>query len=67
MKVRYRIRYIGKDYTITAMFSSCRISASYVVDDTFYDLSIISSKSHDSQTLRRRHLRDLNRENRMTK
>lgn len=68
MKVRYRIRYIlEKDYTIIAMLSSCRISASYVVDDSFYELSIISSKSHDTQSLRRRHLLDLDCDSRVTK
>ncbi|PMO05406.1 hypothetical protein BCT19_13100 [Vibrio splendidus] len=64
MKVRYLLE---KDYAITAMLSSCRILALYVVDETFYDLSITSFKSHDSQTLRRRDLRDLNRDNRMIK
>ncbi|CAV18849.1 hypothetical protein; putative exported protein [Vibrio atlanticus] len=68
MKVRYRMRYIlGKGYAITAMLSSCNISASYVVDDTYYDLSIISFKSHDSQTLRSGRLLDLDCDNRMIK
>ena len=69
MKVRYRMRYIvGKvNYAITAMLSSCRISALYVVDDTYYDLSIASSKSHDSQTLRSGRLLDLDCDNRMIK
>lgn len=68
MKVRYRMRYIlEKDYAITAMLSSCRISALYVVDETFYDLSITSSKSHDSQTLRSERLLDLDCDNRMIK
>ncbi|TCW19134.1 hypothetical protein EDB48_106250 [Vibrio crassostreae] len=68
MKVRYRMRYIlEKDYAITATLSSCRISAAYVVDDTYYDLSIISSKSHDSQSLRSGRLLDLDCDNRMIK
>lgn len=68
MKVRYRIIYIlENDYTITSMLSSCRISASYVVDDTYYDLNIVSSKSHDSQTLRSGRLLDLDCDNRMIK
>ncbi len=64
MKVRYLLE---KDYTIIAMLSSCRISASYVVDDTYYDLNIVSSKSHDSQTLRSGRLLDLDCDNRMIK
>ncbi len=58
---------LGKNYAITAMLSSCRISALYLFDDTYYDLSIISSKSHDSQTLRNGRLLDLDCDNRMIK
>lgn len=61
MKVRYILE---KDY---AMLSSCRISASYVVDETYYDLNIVSSKPHDSQTLRSGRLLDLDCDNRMIK
>ncbi|WP_213864474.1 hypothetical protein [Vibrio crassostreae] len=48
-------------------YPSCNISASYVVDETYYDLNIVSSKSHDSQTLRSGRLLDLDCDNRMIK
>lgn len=44
-------------------YPSCNISASYVVDGTYYDLNIASSKFHDSPTLRSGRLLDLDCEN----
>ncbi|MEZ9601598.1 hypothetical protein AB4232_22765, partial [Vibrio sp. 10N.286.46.A8] len=58
---------MGKNYAITAMLSSCRISALYVFDDTYYDLNVVNYKSYDSPTLRSVRLLDLDCDNRMIK